>query len=83
MSILSTPRSSTATVRRLKELQDARHFTLFCELFVESRTQEGELIIRDNLPMGEAMRAGVLLGLKFTVKDVQGVNRLTAIQAAA
>jgi|HubBroStandDraft_2_1064218.scaffolds.fasta_scaffold93696_1 hypothetical protein len=74
--------SSTATVLRLRALAEARHYSQFVQLFVESETQAGELVIRDNLPAIDAMRAGVLLGLKFTVKELEGVKRLTASKAA-
>jgi hypothetical protein len=78
----SLTQTATAVSLRLREITQRRHYSEFCELFVESKTRAGELVIRDNLPAIDAMRAGVLLGLKFTVKELEGVKRLTASKAA-
>lgn len=73
-ALLAAVRCTTSPVVTLTE---------FVELFVETVLGRGRLVIREDLPHIDVMRAGIRIGLTFTFEDFDEGPRMVAHRAAA
>jgi hypothetical protein len=57
-------------------------FEEFVALFVDLTARPGVLVIREDLPHIDVMRAGIRIGLTFTFEDFDDGPRMIAARAA-